>query len=66
VTKELSDAHIIGLFKQHLKFVRERHDCILAQNNGKQAMIEQSRALIVQIDEQINRIEGELAWLKAD
>jgi hypothetical protein len=51
---------VVELFRQHLKFLRERRDDALAQIATSREMIEQSRAVIVQIDEQIIQIEREL------
>jgi hypothetical protein len=59
VTKR-SDDEVVELFRQHLKFLRERRDDALAQIATSREMIEQSRAVIVQIDEQINQMEREL------
>jgi chromosome segregation ATPase len=57
---ERPDDKEVELFKQHLTYLRERREDALAQIATSREMIEQSRALIVQIDEQINRIEREL------
>jgi hypothetical protein len=59
VTKP-SDDKAIELFRQHLKFLRERREDAVAQIATSRELIEHSRALIVQIDEQINQIEREL------
>jgi hypothetical protein len=60
VTKRSHDDEVVELFRQHLKFLREGHEDALAQIATSREMIEQSRAVIVQIDEQINQIEREL------
>jgi hypothetical protein len=60
---KLSDGEIIGLFKQHLKVLREGRDSLTAHITASREMITRSRSLVVQIDEQINRIERELGWL---
>ncbi len=59
---DLSGDEIITLFKQHLKALREGRDAVSAHIAASQTTIEQSRVLIVQIDEQINRMERELGW----
>jgi hypothetical protein len=56
----LSGDERVVLFKQHLKFLREGRDAIWEHITASRQPIEQS--LIVQIDDQINRIEGELGW----
>lgn len=58
----LSNGEVIGLFKQHLKVLRERREAALAHIAASQEMIERSRALIAQTDEQINWMERELGW----
>jgi hypothetical protein len=63
---ELSGDEMVPLFKQHLKVLRQGRNAIWAQVTASRKTIEQSRALLVQIDEQINRIERELGWLGAD
>jgi hypothetical protein len=60
IVTQRSDDEVIELFRQHLKFLRETREDTLAQIATSREMIEQSRALIVLIDEQINRIEREL------
>jgi hypothetical protein len=60
---KLSDGEITGLFKQHLKVLREGRDRLAAHITASREMITRSRALVVQIDEQISRIERELSWL---
>jgi hypothetical protein len=62
VTKPLDE---IELFRRHLKFLRERREDAVAQIAASRELIEQSRALIVQIDEQINQIGGELGGTAA-
>ena len=57
-----SDDQVVELFRQHLRVLRERHEGALAHIAASQEMIERSRALIVQIDEQINWMERELGW----
>jgi hypothetical protein len=59
VTKP-SDDEMMELFSQHLRFLRERREDAVAQIAASRELIEHSRALIVQIDEQINQIEREL------
>jgi hypothetical protein len=63
VMTELSDVEIIDLFRQQLKVLREWRNNISAHITASQEMIKQSRALIVQLDEQINQMERELRWL---
>jgi hypothetical protein len=58
VTK-LSDK-VVEQFTEHLRALRAGREDALAQIAASQETIEQSRALIVQIDEHINRIEREL------
>ena len=58
---DLSGDEMVTLFKQNLKFLREGRDAVSALIAASQETIEQSRALIVQIDEQINRMERELS-----
>jgi hypothetical protein len=53
---------MVVLFRRHLQVLREERDAILAQITASRGMIAQSRAVIVQIDEQIKRIERELRW----
>jgi hypothetical protein len=63
---------MIDVFRQELRMLTEWRDTLSAQIAASQETIEQSRALIVQIDEQIKRMKGELGWfggatsLKAD
>ncbi len=63
MTKPSGD-EVIELSRQHLRFLRERREDAVVQIAASRELIEQSRALvlglIVQIDEQINQIEGEL------
>jgi septal ring factor EnvC (AmiA/AmiB activator) len=59
---DLSGDEMVSLFKQHLKVLREGRDAISAHIAASQETIKQSQALIVQIDEQINRMERELGW----
>jgi hypothetical protein len=61
---ELSGDEMVALFKQHLKVLSEGRNAIWAHIRASREMIEQSRALIVQIDEQIKRIERELGWFE--
>jgi hypothetical protein len=60
---DLSDNEMVTLFKQHLKLLREGRDGVRAHIAISLEMIERSCALIVQIDEQINRMESELGWV---
>jgi hypothetical protein len=60
----LSGDEMIVLFKQHLKVLREGRDAIWEHITASRNTIEQSRALIVQIDEQINQIERELGYCR--
>jgi hypothetical protein len=46
--------------------MREWRNSISADITASQERIKQSRALIVQIDEQINRMERELGWFGGD
>jgi hypothetical protein len=62
VVADLSNDEMVALCKEHLKFLRDGRDAASAHIATSQEMIEQSRALIVQIDEQINRMERELGW----
>jgi hypothetical protein len=59
VTKWPGD-EVVELFKQHLRFLRATREGTLVQIATSREMIEESRALIVQIDGQINQIEREL------
>jgi hypothetical protein len=59
---ELSGDEMVVLFKQHLKALREGRDAVSAHITASHEMIKQSRALIVQLDEQIKRMECELGW----
>jgi hypothetical protein len=59
---DLSGDEVITLFKQHLKVLREGRQAVSAHIAASQETIEQSRALIVQLDEQIGRMERELGW----
>jgi hypothetical protein len=58
VTKPSDKA--VELLREHLRALRAGREDALAQIEASREMIEQSRALILQIDEQINRIEREL------
>jgi hypothetical protein len=58
VTKPSGKA--VELAREHLRALRAGREDALAQIEASREMIEQSRALIVQIDEQNNRIEREL------
>jgi hypothetical protein len=62
VVTDLSGIERGTLFEQHLKLLREERDAVLAHVTASPEMIERSRALIEQIDEQINRMESELGW----
>jgi hypothetical protein len=57
---QLSDAEIIDLCRQQLRALRDWRGAISAHITTSREMIEQSRALIAQIDEQINQMEREL------
>jgi uncharacterized coiled-coil DUF342 family protein len=59
MTKQ-SDAKMIELFRRQLRVLRERRDSISAGITSSREMIKQSRAMIVEIDEQINQMEREL------
>jgi hypothetical protein len=59
---ELSGDEMVVLFKQHLKVLREGRNAIWTHITASREMIARSRALILQIDEQINQIERELGW----
>jgi hypothetical protein len=59
---DLSNNEMVTLFKQDLKLLKEGCDGVWAHIAASQEMIDRSRALIVQIDEQINRMERELGW----
>jgi hypothetical protein len=59
---DLSGDEMVSLFKQHLKVLREGRDAVSAHIAASREMIERSRVLMVQIDEQITRIERELGW----
>jgi hypothetical protein len=61
---ELSGDEMTALFKQHLQFLREGRDAVSAHITASQETIKQSRVLIVQIDEQISRMERELGWFR--
>jgi hypothetical protein len=54
------DNEVMDLFRQHLRFLRAGREDTLAQIAASQEMIERSRALILQIDEHIDRVEREL------
>jgi hypothetical protein len=54
---------MIDLLRQQLRVLRECRESISTHIMASQEFIDQSRAQIVQIDEQINRMEGELGWL---
>ena len=62
---QLSDGEKIDVFRQELRMLTEWRDTLSAQIASSQETIEQSRALIVQIDEQIKRMKGELGALGA-
>jgi hypothetical protein len=62
VMTELSDVEIIDLFRQQLRVLREWRGSISADITASKEMIKQSRALLVQVDEQINQMERELGW----
>jgi hypothetical protein len=57
---ELSGDEMVVLFKQHVKVLREGRDAIWEHITASRHTNEQSRALIVQIDEQISQMEREL------
>jgi hypothetical protein len=59
---EVSIGEVVVLFKQHLELLRGRRDVVWAQLTASQRMVEQSQALIRQIDEQIERMEREIGW----
>jgi hypothetical protein len=59
---DLSGDEMVALLKQHLKVLREGRDAVSAHIAASQETIKQSRVLIVQIDEQISRMERELGW----
>jgi hypothetical protein len=61
VTK-LSDREMIDVFRQQLGMLTEWRVSLSAHITASQEMIEQSRAMIVQIDEQIKRMKSELGW----
>jgi hypothetical protein len=60
----LSNNEMVTLFKQHLKLLREGRDGVRAHIAASLEMIERSCALIVQVNEQINRMERELGWFE--
>jgi hypothetical protein len=53
------------VFRQELRMLTEWRDTLSAQIAASQETIEQSRALIVQIDEQIKRMKGEMSGFGA-
>jgi hypothetical protein len=57
---ELSDVEMIDLFRQQLSVMREWRNSVSTHMAASQEMIKHSRALIVQIDEQISQMEREL------
>jgi hypothetical protein len=57
---DFSGDEMVALFKQHLMLLRERREMVLAQLIASREMVERSKALIAQIDEQINRMEHEI------
>ena len=57
---DFSGDEMVALFEQHLTFLREVRDAVSAHTAASQEMIGRSRPLIVQIDEQIKRLEREL------
>jgi hypothetical protein len=59
---ELSDVELIDLFRQQLRVMREWRNTISAHITAGQETIRQSRALLAQVDEQINQMERELGW----
>ena len=61
---DLSGDEAVALFKQHLNLLRERREIILAQLTTSREMVDQSQRLIAQIDEQIDRMEREIGWLR--
>jgi hypothetical protein len=63
VVTEVSGDEMVVLFKEHLTFLRKGREAVLAHITASREMIERSSALIVQIDEQINRMEGEIGWV---
>jgi hypothetical protein len=54
------DDEVVELFRQHLRGLKAGREDALAHIAASREMIERSRALIVQIDEQIEGIEREL------
>jgi len=61
VVTHLSDREMIDLFRQQLRMLTEWRTTLSTQIAASQETIEQSRALIVQIDEQIRRMKSELS-----
>jgi hypothetical protein len=61
-TTELSYVEINDLFRQQIRVLREWRNSISADITASQERIKQSRALLAQLDEQINRMERELGW----
>jgi hypothetical protein len=59
VVTDLSGDEMVALFDQHLMFLREVRDAVSAHLAASREMIGRS-PLIVQIDEQISRMEREL------
>jgi len=62
----MSDGEMIDLFRQQLRMLTEWRLTLSTQIAASQETIEQSRALIVQIDEQVRRMKGELGRFGAD
>jgi hypothetical protein len=62
VMTDLSNKEMVRLFKQHLEGLREGCDAVSEHITASQETIKQSRALLVQLDEQINQMERELGW----
>jgi hypothetical protein len=60
---DLSGDEMVALFRRQLKVLREGRDAVSAHITASQETIKQSRALLVQLDEQINRMERELGWV---
>jgi hypothetical protein len=50
------------MLEQQLRMLTESRDCLSKHIRASQEMIEQSRALIAQLDEQIKRMEREMGW----
>ena len=66
IVTQMSDGEMIDLFRQQLRMLTEWRLTLSTQIAASQETIEQSRALIVQIDEQVRRMKGELGRFGAD